>query len=243
MSDNLNPEELLSEYSQEQPSQEDPEVELKGKKYKASQIEEWEKNGLRQADYTRKTQELADERKRHQAELQQLAQLQQYIGIIQQKDPYFLAQAQRIVAGQPAQDQYSDDPYAQAIRQQQAQIQGIAAFQQELATKQNLIEIENELATLEQQYPKMDRDKVLAAIASDPEVDMEQVAKISHEEMTRRIRKELESMAEQRKSQKRALVEGTGGRTAGVTKPSDLPKNREDMERAVAERLKQLGGI
>jgi hypothetical protein len=247
MSDQLNPEELLREFdgqqSQGAESADDVEVEIRGKKYKASQIEEFEKGFMRQDDYTRKTQALAEERKRHQAELQQLAQLKQMIGTIQQRDPYLLAQAQRVVSGQSQSDPYAEDPYAQAIRQQQQQLNGIAQFQQELATKQNLIEIEKELATLEQQYPKMDRNTVLSAIAADPDVDMESVARVSHDEMTQRVRRELQDLAEQRKRQRGAMTEGSGGRTAGVTKPKELPKNREEMEKAVAERLRILGGL
>jgi hypothetical protein len=247
MSDQLNPEELLREFDQEHSqgaeSANDVEVEIRGKKYKASQIEEWEKGFMRQEDYTRKTQALADEKRQQQASLQQLAELQKAIGVIQQRDPYLLAQAQRVVTGQSSQDPYAEDPYAQAIRQQQQQIQGIAAFQHELATKQNLIEIESELATLSKKYPKLDRNTVLSAIAADPDVDMESVARVSHDEMTQRVRAELQELAEQRKRQRGAMSEGAGGRTAGITKPVEIPKTREGMEKAVAERLKQLGGI
>jgi hypothetical protein len=245
MSDGLNPEELLNEYNQEQSqgADSDLEIEVKGRKLKASQIEEWEKGAMRQEDYTRKTQELATQRKQHQQELQQLQQFQNIAATIQQRDPSLFALIQRTASGQSTNDPYSEDPYAQAIRQQQAQIQGISAFQQELATKQNLIEIETELTALEKQYPKMDRDTVLAAIAVDPESDMETIAKASHEKMTQRVRAELQAMAEERKSQRRAMAEGVGGRTAGVTKPVEIPKTREEMEKLVAKRLQQLGGI
>jgi len=39
-------------------------VKLDGKEYSISDMKEWQKNGLRQSDYTRKTQELAAERKK-----------------------------------------------------------------------------------------------------------------------------------------------------------------------------------
>jgi hypothetical protein len=245
MSDNLNPEELLQEFSQEQSSTEDPEIEVKGKKYKASQIEEFEKGYMRQQDATKKWQEAAEMRKQSEATQQELQQYRQALQMLQQRDPYFVAQAQRILQGQATapNDQYADDPYMQAIRGLQQNLGNMWNWQQELATKQNLQELDKELTALERTYPKMDRDKVLAAIAANPEVDTEEVARISHEEMTQRVRRELQDMAEQRKLQKRAMVEGSGGRTAGITKPAEIPKTREAMEKAVTERLRILGGI
>jgi hypothetical protein len=246
MSDQLNPEELLREFGGQPTgaeSTDDIEIDVRGKKYKASQIEEFEKGYMKDADYRRKTQELSEQRRAMAAQEQELQQYRQAVAALQQKDPYFLAQAQRILQGQPAEDPYAQDPYMQAIRQQGQAIQGMFQMQQELATKQNLIDLENELAALEERYPQMDRDKVVAAIAANPNVDTEDVARISHEEMNHRVKRSLESMVEQRRNQKRAMVEGIGGRTAGITKPTELPKTREEMEKAVAERLKMLGGF
>jgi hypothetical protein len=247
MSDQLSPEELLREFGGQESSggesQNDPEFDVRGKKYRASQIEEFKNGYMKDADYRQKTQELSEQRRAMAAQEQELTQYRQAVAALQQRDPYFLAQAQRILQGQPAEDPYAQDPYMQAIRQQGQAIQGMFQMQQELATKQNLIDLENELTALEDRYPQMDRDKVVAAIAANPNVDTEEVARISHDEMNHRVKRSLEGMVEQRRAQKKALVEGIGGRTAGITKPSELPKNREEMEKAVAERLKQLGGF
>jgi hypothetical protein len=196
---------------------------------------------MKDADYRRKTQALADEKRQYDAQMNEYNQLKQYISVIQQRDPYFLAQAQRILQGQPQQDQYADDPYMQAIRQTQQYVQNLGQRQQELATKQSLYEIKEELTALRAKYPKMDEKTVLAAVASNPTMDMEEVARLSHEDMTQRVRQEIESLSEQRKRQRKAMVEGVGGRTAGVTQPTAIPKNRTELEKAVTERLKMLG--
>jgi hypothetical protein len=242
--DNINPEELLRDYSQEgqQSSEDDPEIEVRGKKYKASQIAQYEQGFMRQEDYTRKTQELAQQRQQQQAQLQELEQLKQYIGVIQQRDPYFMAQAQRILQGQPADDPYAGDPYMQQIRQQQAMIQNLSNWQQELSRKQHENELEKELTALEEKYPKMDRNYVLSLVAADPTVDTAEAARVSHEGMTQRIRRELETMAEQRHQQRKAMTEGIGGRTAGITKPTKFPQTREELDKAVTERLRILNG-
>ena len=53
-------------------------LELDGTKMNAEQIaKEWENRGLRQSDYTRKTQELAEQRRAFEAETQQTQELQQ----------------------------------------------------------------------------------------------------------------------------------------------------------------------
>jgi len=60
----------------------DPEIEIGGEKVKLSQIQEWRKGYLRQDDYTRKTQQLAEQRKQIeqlQQRLQPLLAVEQYL--------------------------------------------------------------------------------------------------------------------------------------------------------------------
>jgi hypothetical protein len=60
--------------------------EIEGEVASVEQILEWKASGLRQADYTRKTQEVAEQRKAVEAEQQQTAQLnQQYIDALEQQ--------------------------------------------------------------------------------------------------------------------------------------------------------------
>ena len=55
---------------------EDLYVEYNGREINLKDIEEWEQGSLRQADYTRKTQELADNRKAFESEVEQLNEKQ-----------------------------------------------------------------------------------------------------------------------------------------------------------------------
>ena len=69
----------------------DPEIEIGGEKVKLSQIQEWRKGYLRQDDYTRKTQQLAEQRK-------QIEQLQQRLQPLLAVEQYLAANPQAALA-------------------------------------------------------------------------------------------------------------------------------------------------
>jgi len=254
MSDSMNVDDILKEYSEENtPSaDEDVEVEVKGKKYKASQIEEYEKGYLRQSDYTRKTQSLSEKEKQWEAERQEYNQLKNYVGALIQRDPNLINYAQQLLSGQQPQSAmnnsaYADDPYMKEIintrQSTQQAINQLWQQQQELNARIHEQELEREINALQRKYPKMDVDKVLNTVATQPQMDMEELAKQSHEDMTHRVNAEIRAMAENRQNQKRAIVEGSGGRTTGLGKPAQAPKTRAELEKLVAERLKMVNNL
>lgn len=59
----VTPSEVVTEKVADVVKPEVPTFELDGEKITAEQIKEWKQNGLRQSDYTKKTQELAEQRK------------------------------------------------------------------------------------------------------------------------------------------------------------------------------------
>ena len=69
-SEELEPEEELAS-STESNADEDLYVEYKGREINLKDVEEWEQGSLRQSDYTRKTQDLAEQRKSFEDERQQ----------------------------------------------------------------------------------------------------------------------------------------------------------------------------
>ena len=73
------------------PEDHDPEIEIGGEKVKLSQIQEWRKGYLRQDDYTRKTQQLAEQRK-------QIEQLQQRLQPLLAVEQYLAANPQAALA-------------------------------------------------------------------------------------------------------------------------------------------------
>ncbi len=105
----------------------DPEVDLGGEKVKRSQVLEWKKANLLQSDYTKKTQELAQQRK----ELDELVKFADYL----KSNP---AKLQKVLAAledkaEAAQDQKQEittelegldpnDPYAKLLQKQLAAI-------------------------------------------------------------------------------------------------------------------------
>lgn len=99
----------------------DPEVDLGGEKVKRSQILEWKKNQLLQSDYTKKTQELAQQRK----ELDELVKfadylkanptkLQKVLAALEDKAESIQAQQQQVQTDLQGLD--PNDPYAKLLQ-------------------------------------------------------------------------------------------------------------------------------
>lgn len=105
----------------------DPEVDLGGEKATRSQILEWKKANLMQSDYTKKTQELAQQRK----ELDELvkfadylkvnpAKLQKVLAALEDKSEEAQTQKQEIATELEGLD--PNDPYAKLLQKQMAAI-------------------------------------------------------------------------------------------------------------------------
>ena len=99
---------------------EEPEFDLgNGEKVKLSQIKEWKDGGLRQSDYTKKTQELSEKRKSLE-EMEKFAdylkanpsKLKRVIGILEEKEEAAEKKAD-LYEGMDA-----DDPYVKLMKQQ-----------------------------------------------------------------------------------------------------------------------------
>ena len=115
------PTEQATEVKEEEPSiVEEPEFDLgDGEKVKLSQIKEWKDGGLRQSDYTKKTQELSEKRKGLE-EMEKFAdylkanpkKLQKVIGILEEKEEAAEKKAD-LYEGMDA-----DDPYVKLMKQQ-----------------------------------------------------------------------------------------------------------------------------
>lgn len=90
---------------------EDPVIDYRGRKVKLSEIEEWERGYMRQDDYTRKTQALAEERRQLQAAFQHI---QQYIML------------ERMLQSNPQLMQAFQQSLQEAIRKHPPQFQPVA---------------------------------------------------------------------------------------------------------------------
>lgn len=101
--------------TQEAPGDHDPEIEIGGEKVKLSQIQEWRKGYLRQDDYTRKTQQLAEQRK-------QIEQLQQRLQPLLAVEQYLAANPQAALALKQFLQSGGVAPQAGAVAQGRAAI-------------------------------------------------------------------------------------------------------------------------
>ncbi len=105
----------------------DPELDLGGEKVKRSQVLQWKQSNMLQSDYTKKTQELAQQRK----ELDELvkfadylktnpAKLQKVLAVLEDKAEAAQDQKQEIATELEGLD--PNDPYAKLLKQQMAAI-------------------------------------------------------------------------------------------------------------------------
>jgi len=143
---------------------EDPEIEvIPGKKFKRSQILEFEKGHMLQSDYTKKTQELAQQRK----ELEELAKfgeflranpqkLQRVLNVLEDKEEQI--QTQKDAAQTELDGLDPNDPYAQMIKQH------ISGLSKQLETvTQKLTSLETQTAQERQAQAVQSAQKTLNA--------------------------------------------------------------------------------
>jgi hypothetical protein len=123
------------------------EYEIDGEKYTAEQLKEFKKGYLRQSDYTKKTQEVAAQRKEHQQALEVYEFLQ--------KNPELLKQMSEYKPQEGAKPNLPVDKHIQ-----------------ELDIKLKTIEIEGQLNALKQKDPDMDEIAVLN-LANEKSLDLE----------------------------------------------------------------------
>lgn len=120
----------------------------------ADEIREWKNSGLRQADYTRKTQELARQRE----QLEDASQVYNYL----KAHPY-LVNSIRQAENNPQFNQIAPSAEKDAIKDLQYQLQSI--------------KVDSELQNLHEKYGDFDEDK-LFRIATDNKInDLEMVLK------------------------------------------------------------------
>jgi len=168
------------EANQETPQvepQDDPEFDLNGEKVKRSQILEWKQNQMLQSDYTKKTQELAQQRK----ELDELVKFADYL----KSNP---AKLQKVLAAledkaEAAQDKQEaittelegldpNDPYAKALRSQLAAIKAeLKPLQDKLAQfEQRDLEVQQKtLVQQAQQVLSSTLDEIFKSLRFDDE--------------------------------------------------------------------------
>jgi len=145
----------------------DPEIDLGEEKVKRSQVLEWKKSNLLQSDYTKKTQELAQQRK----ELDELVRFADYLKANPAKLQKVLAALEdKAEAAETKQEAITtelegldpNDPYAKALRQQ------LAAIKAELKPlQQKLTELETRDKQSEQKQMVAQAQQVLSKALED----------------------------------------------------------------------------
>lgn len=120
-------------------------------------------------DYTAKTQKLAEDRKKMEEETQQKAEelAEQYLAKVEEEKP-------PVVDDTLTEDQ-------QRIAKLEKDIATMKGSTEETRVAQYELQYEKNLAVCKTKFPNMDEKVVLATLSANPKLDMEQLAKESHE--------------------------------------------------------------
>lgn len=245
-------------------SQQEPTVEIGGKQYKLSEVAEWQKGYMRQSDYTQKTQGLAQQRQQMD-ELRQHAQawktvqehpeLMHALGTAiaqilqgQQAGPATEGQVPGAEAGAEGQQ-----PWDQRLRQIESSLGTVlGAYDQRFQDynkwawdnyyANRVSYAEGSIPKLQEKYPFLVADEVIAAYRDNQDFDLEEVAKASNEHWQSWYSDRQKANIQKRKENATARVAVPAAKAGGPAIQTQQPKDWDDAFRSALERLKKVGG-
>ena len=98
-------------------------------------------------------------------------------------------------------------------------------------------EIKSELKVLEKQYPKMRRVEVLQAYGANPEIPLEELARVSHDEVAAIEHQAVQSYVKEKTTKKPSPFMGGGTPPA---RPPRTFKTIEEATEAAAEHIARM---
>lgn len=176
--------------------------ELDGKAYTESQLKQFVSGGLRQDDYTRKTQELANQRK----EVEMLARLAK-------EDP---TQFLKISGGEAKAKPEFDDPL-------EAELFDVKNSTQSLEKKFGDLLLGMEMEKARAAYPQMDESWVKAQIALGSDASVTDLAKESVDRMEAQVKAYLNA---KKQDVTKTNAGGGAGVTTGQKEPYKVPRTK-----------------
>jgi len=229
------------ESTQEPP---EPEFEVDGKKILLSQIKEWEKGYLRQADYTRKSQQREREFEAKRKELEPLIQLADFLDA----NPEF---ADRMIKYLQTSGQISAEKKPEAGAVSNEYIQRLTALESTLAeireentAKQEQADdeaLDAEIEQLKKKYPDFNEDAILEVAEKSfeegkPILDLEAIyLKLNRDTIKEQLRKEIQKELQESAKRKVTVEASAGG--AMRTPPKTMPKTYDEAAEAALEEL------
>lgn len=243
-------------------AEQDPVVQLDGRSYKQSELREFIKGGMMERDYRTKTAALARDREGFAAAqqdadawqtIQQHPQLMQALGVaisqlLQGGTPELAGEEEQLPQATPT----PDDPYGKRINaiekrleaslgayDQRFQDQNRYAWEQYYANRTAYAE--SQLQTLQEKYPFLVTEEVVAAFRDNPDFNIEDVAKASNDHWQKWYLERQKSNMAQRKQNAQARVAVPAAKSGAPATQTVQPKNWEDATKSALERLKNIG--
>ena len=176
---------------------------IDGKAYTEDQIKEYIGGGLRQADYTKKTQELADKRK----------ELERYINFVENNPGGYIKQN---VDQLDNNREYENE---EVIRFREEASTEMQTLKEELAE----MKLDRELIKAKEKYPHMDEEYVLTRLASGVSESVEELAAESESYLEKMHKKYLES----KKTDETKTLRGGSGTLPPKSKDVQLPRKKD----------------
>lgn len=195
---------------------------IEGKEVEINSTKELLELAQKGKDYTQKTQELSEEKKKIQEQIQSKAEelALQYIEELQTKSP-------------EAKPDDTLDPQEKRILQLEEKLANLEKGSEERSIAQYELKFETELKELKGKYPSLDERVVLATMMANPDLDMEDVAKENHETKTKErddiIKKYLEDKKKQPKTD--------GGGSRSIPSSQEKPLSGKDLSTGMVRKI------
>ena len=178
----------------------EPTFDIDGKKYTASDIKRFRDGHLMQADYQRKTQAVAQMRKQLEEERGQFSQaVQRFQALVQERvqqqqkpqqeeeetDPYLVEMKKRLT------------PFEERLQRAEAALKAQENWVYEAEVRSQQVILDRQLREMQQKYPYMQPQVVLAWIQHDQNLDIETAARASHEFAEQQLQSYLTRLQQQ----------------------------------------------
>lgn len=174
-------------------------------------------------DYTAKTQALSEEKKKMAEETQKKAEELAY---------EYLEQVRQEEANKPKPIDESLDPQEQRIQKLEKAISEMKEGSERQSIAQYELEYETKLKDCKSKYPEMNEKVILATLSANPELDMEELAKESHEAKGKERDQIIKDYLEGKKKQPK--TEGGGPSSAPIGPQKEL--KGKDLSTGVVKR-------
>lgn len=236
----------------------EPTFDIDGRAYPLSELRGFIKGGMLERDYRVKTSELSEQRKSLEEAAKAWEILNEYPELMQalgQKLSEILQGGSGEAAVEPEVPEVPDEsaPWRKDIQGFQSQVSQLLTAQDKRLQEYNKYAWDNyyaqrneyarsNIVTLRETYPELREDEVVEAFVNNHELNLEELAKLSHEYWAQEWSNRQKRDIDKRKANARKQVEVPRSPGVAGTK-SETPKDYDEARKSALERLSNAVGF